>query len=48
MFESLDETMKHDDEKEVSPKERWMRYALTLAISVAVVGGLLMGIRMLG
>jgi hypothetical protein len=47
MFDSLDETMKHDEEKETSPKERMMRYAMTALISIAVVGGILFSIRML-
>ncbi|HUQ94460.1 MAG TPA: hypothetical protein VM120_22450 [Bryobacteraceae bacterium] len=47
MFESLDETMKHDEKEQSTPRERWMRYIITAVISVAVVGGLLMSIRML-
>jgi hypothetical protein len=47
MFESLEDTMKHDDKQQTTAKERWMRLALTAVISVVVVGGLLMSIRML-
>lgn len=47
MFESLDETMKHDEKEQNTPRERWMRYIITAVISIAVVGGLLMSIRML-
>ena len=47
MFDSLDETMKHDDQEQTTPKERWMRYVVTAVVSIAVVGGLLLSIRML-
>ncbi|MBL8211211.1 MAG: hypothetical protein JNK87_10895 [Bryobacterales bacterium] len=47
MFDSLDETMKHDDQEQTTPKERWMRYVVTAVISIVVVGGLLLSIRML-
>lgn len=47
MFDSLDETMKHDEETQTTSRERWMRYVVTAVISVVVVGGLLMSIRML-
>jgi hypothetical protein len=47
MFESLDDTMKHDAQKETTPKERMMRWAMTAIVSVAVVGGLLFAIRMM-
>ncbi|MCC6361971.1 MAG: hypothetical protein IT165_00515 [Bryobacterales bacterium] len=46
MFDSLDETMKHDEEEQSTPRERWMKYILTLIIAVVVVGGLLTVIRM--
>ena len=39
MFESLEDTIKNDDRKEESPKERWMRYTIIGAISVAAVAG---------
>jgi hypothetical protein len=47
MFDSLDETMKHDEQSESSPREKLVRYViLTIGIVVAV-GGLLLGIRYL-
>ena len=45
MFESLDEHMKHDDEREVSKKEKWLRNVLILIVSVLVFGGLFFGLR---
>ena len=45
MFESLDETMKHDLEKESSTRERLVRYVVLAIGAVIVVGGLLLGIR---
>ncbi len=47
MFESLDETMKHDAKADSTPRERMMRYVLTAVVSVAVIGGVLMAIRMM-
>ncbi|MBI3680045.1 MAG: hypothetical protein HY235_06570 [Acidobacteria bacterium] len=47
MFDSLDETMKHDAEKETTPRERILRYVVTAVISIVVVGGLLLSIRLL-
>ncbi len=48
MFESLDDTMKHDAKADSTPRERMMRYLLTAVISVAVIGGILAAIRMMG
>lgn len=48
MFDSLDETMKHDANADTTPRERILRYVLTTVVSVAVIGGVLMAIRMLG
>lgn len=47
MFDSLEETMKHDDQEQTTPKERWMKYLVTAVVSVVVVGGLLLSIRLL-
>ncbi|MBI3210623.1 MAG: hypothetical protein HYZ37_17190 [Candidatus Solibacter usitatus] len=47
MFESLDETMKHDEQTESSPKERAVRYVMMAVAAVVILGGLLMGIRVL-
>jgi hypothetical protein len=40
MFESLDERIEQDEKKDVSPRERMLRYLTISAISVVVVGGL--------
>lgn len=40
MFESLEDQIKHDDLKEESPKERWTRYTIIGAVSIAVIAGL--------
>ena len=45
MFESLDEHMKHDEQAEASPKERFMKYAMIGAISVALVCGLFAAVQ---
>lgn len=47
MFESLDEHMKHDDELETTPKERWLLWLAVVVVSVVVFGGLYFGVRML-
>jgi hypothetical protein len=39
MFESLEDQIKNDDLKEESRKERWTRYAIIGAVSVAAVAG---------
>lgn len=47
MFESLDEQMKHDEDLETTPRERWLKYALVAVVSVILFAGLYMGVRML-
>ena len=47
MFDSLEETMKHDEERETSPRERITKYLVTAVLAVAVFGGVLMAIRMM-
>lgn len=48
MFDSLDEQMKKDEDRESSPKERMMKYALYVAAAAAVFGGLYYGMHFLG
>jgi Ni,Fe-hydrogenase I cytochrome b subunit len=40
MFESLDERIELDEQKEYSAKQRMVHYLAIMAISVVVVGGL--------
>ena len=47
MFESLEEQMKHDDQRASSTKERMMVWAAIAVVSVALFGGLLLGIMKL-
>ena len=47
MFESLDEHMKHDDQLEVSRKERVIRWIAVAVVSVLVFAGLYFSVRML-
>ena len=48
MFESLEEHIKHDDQAEISPKERAMHWLAIAVASVLVFGGIIFSIRMLG
>jgi len=48
MFDSLDETMKHDEDEVTSPKEKILRYVTIALVSVLVFGGLYYGVRALG
>ncbi len=47
MFDSLDEQMKKDEAREVSPRERYMRWGLTALITLMLVGGVYFGMRMM-
>jgi hypothetical protein len=47
MFESLDEQMKLDDQKEVSSGERMLRWGLGIVVSILVFGGLYLGVHLL-
>jgi hypothetical protein len=47
MFDSLDETMKHDDASESTPSERLFKYAAVAVVSVLVFGGIFMAIQMM-
>ena len=40
MFESLDERIEQDEQKEYSAKQRMLHYLTITAISVVVVGGI--------
>jgi Ni,Fe-hydrogenase I cytochrome b subunit len=47
MFESLDEHMKLDDQKEVSSSVRMLRWSLGIVVSILVFGGLYLGVHLL-
>jgi len=47
MFESLDEQMKVDEHKAVSNSEHMIRWALIVAVSLIVFGGLYLGVHMM-
>lgn len=47
MFDSLDEQMKKDENRESTPGERMMRWALAVLVAVLVLGGLYLGVHML-
>ena len=48
MFDSLDDTIKRDLEKESTGKERMMRYAAVAVASVLLFGGLIFAVRLVG
>jgi hypothetical protein len=47
MFDSLDETMKHDLDATTTRTERIVRWVAVAVVSVLVFGGLYFGVRML-
>ena len=44
MFDSLEERMKHDDDRISTPKERMMRYALYGLLAVLLFSGLIFAV----
>lgn len=46
MFDSLDEQMKRDEERESTKTERMIRYAAIVVTSVLVFGGLYLGVSL--
>jgi len=47
MFDSLDEQMKMDEKKEITPTEKIVRWAVVAISSVLLFGGLYYGVRFL-
>ena len=47
MFDSLDDDFKRADQATSTPRDRWLRYAAALLMSLLVLGGLYFGIRAL-
>jgi hypothetical protein len=48
MFDSLDESIKHELEGESTPKERIIRYAVISAITIFVIVALYEAVHLLG
>ena len=48
MFETLDERIKHDEKEETSSKERLIKWVIVGVVTLAVCGGLYLGVHMLG
>ena len=48
MFESLDEQMKHDEDRVSTRRGRMMRYGLYALIGLVVIGGLFYAVHLLG
>jgi hypothetical protein len=46
MFESLSDQIKADDRKEISTRERVVRYTLISVLSVVLFAGLYMAVRL--
>ncbi|HXR37229.1 MAG TPA: hypothetical protein VN754_14830 [Candidatus Binataceae bacterium] len=47
MFDSLDEQMKKDDNRETTSTQRLVRYALYALAGVLVFGGLIFGVHLM-
>ncbi|MBS1872067.1 MAG: hypothetical protein JSU00_02565 [Acidobacteria bacterium] len=48
MFDSLDDQMKKDLDKQTTTKQRVMLWVAVAAASVLVFGGLYLGVRLIG
>jgi len=47
MFDSLDDAMKKDLEKEGTPKQRMLTYLAIAVASILLIGGLYVGVRLI-
>ena len=47
MFDSLDDQIKHDLNRESTPAQRWMKYGVVAVASVLLFGGLLVAVQLL-
>jgi hypothetical protein len=45
MFDSLDDQIKHDLDRESTPRERWVRYGVIAVASIILFGGLIWGVQ---
>ena len=48
MFESLEETMKHDDEAGTTQRERTVKYAVITVCSIVVFVAVYVGLMLVG
>jgi hypothetical protein len=46
MFDTLDDQVKRDIERETTATERWIRYAAVAVASVLLFGGLYLGVSL--
>jgi hypothetical protein len=47
MFDSLDEQMKKDMNKETSPRQRMLMWVVIVLASILIFGGLYFGVRLI-
>ena len=48
MCDSLEEQINRDDQATSTPRDRWLRHAEVMVITMLLFGGLYAGIRLLG
>ena len=47
MFDSLADRIREDDQKEISPRERYMRWAAVAVLSILLFAALYLGVHLL-
>ena len=47
MFETLDDRMKQDLQETTSPREKYMKWAMTVVVTVLLFGGLYVSMLMM-
>jgi hypothetical protein len=47
MFDSLDEQMKKDQDKESTPQQRMLMWVIIVLASILIFGGLYFGVRLI-
>jgi hypothetical protein len=48
MFESLDDHIKHDVEREDSKRARVIKWVVTIVVALVIFAGLYLGVRLIG
>lgn len=48
MFDSLDEQMKKDTDKESTPRQRMLLWLVIIVASILLFGGLYLGVKLVG